>query len=44
MPADKKRKLAEKVKYSKETEIAIAKLKSAPKSVELGSTTQIKKI
>ena len=44
MPADRKRKLAERVKYSKEIKIAIAKLKSVPKSVELGSTTQIKKI
>lgn len=34
---------AEKVKYSEEMETAVAKLKCALKSVELGDTTQIKK-
>lgn len=42
MPADWKSKLAKKVKCSKKMKTVIAKLKSAPKSVELGSTTQEK--
>lgn len=40
MPADRKSKLAKKVKCSKKMKTVIAKLKSAPKSVVLGSTTQ----
>ena len=42
MPTDRKSKLAKKVKCSKKIKTVIAKLKSAPKSVELGSTTQFK--
>ena len=40
--ADEKRKLVEKVKYDRRIKTEIARLKSAPKSAELGNTTNCK--
>lgn len=39
---DGNRKLAEKVKYGRRIKTATARLKSAPKSAELGNTTNSK--